>query len=1139
MNKNTLSNHFLIKKGDLVTFLKIMRICIIFLFVFSFQMMAINTNAQDAVIELRTNSLTVGQLISEIEKQTDYLVVYSSREVNTNQKVKIRSTSDKVSNYLDEAFTGTEIRYEFENNYIVLAKRVSESAGTIASIIKSSQQQGVTVTGTIKDNDGIPVIGATIVDASNPSHGTVTDYDGNFVLSGLTDNAVLQVSYVGMISQKVSLNGRTSLNIVMESDTELLEEVVVVGYGTQKKVNVIGSISQISSEVLENRSSPTLSNMLTGQMPGVTVIQRTGQPGSSGGAINIRGVGSFGASPDPLILIDGMPGSINDVRPGDVSSISVLKDASSAAIYGSRAANGVILITTKTGDKGEDKIKVNYDGYFGVNKATELPDFVNSWEWADLYNKAKGGAPTYTEQDIQQMRDGSNPDKFANEKYLKSILGNSGSQTSHDISLNGGNNRNQYFVSYGFLSQDGIVENNNYSRHSARINLINQLSPNLKLTTRLSGVLTDTKEPNVPGGDDASGMIGIIQKAVRFPGIYPTRISTGEWGMGAENHGTPVSWIQSPSFYNVQRKSVSSNINLEYTPVKDLLLSASGAYNFSFNDDVGFKSTHSIEGGRTIGPSWLRNTVDNTAFKSFQAIGDYNKSLSNHNFGVLAGYSWEEQSSKNLEGTRDNFPSNDLTQINAGAASNMQNSGTTTEWALQSIFGRLKYNFMEKYLFELTMRYDGSSKFPASDKYALFPSSGIGWRISEENFFKENHNLNWINNLKLKASAGKLGNQNIGNYPYHSVYNFGFNYPFGNNFQQGAAVSTLVDPTLRWEETTTYDIGFETILKEGLLSADVNYFHRETTDILYAPGGSVSAVLGMTPSVMNTGSLKNSGWEFQLGHKNSIGSLNYNVSANFSIIKNDVISLGVGNIEQLNGMIGNGSTLFVGYPMQLYYGYIADGVFMDQNDIDTWYNQKAVTPNPKAGDIRYKDISGPEGKPDGKVDSQYDRAYLGSRIPKYTYGISLGADYKNFDFSMLMQGVGGVKGMLDNFAGFAFRSDNGNVQRWQMEGAFNPENPVRYPEYPRIEILSNVETPNTVVSSFWVRNASYLRVRSAQLGYTFNNINTKLSSLRLYIQAENPLTWHNFPEGWDPEINTGGSYYPILRTYTIGLNLKF
>lgn len=1137
-------DHFFIKKGDLKQLSRIMRITLFLLAAFTMQMMATNTRAQDATVSLKTTSTTVGKLLSEIEKQTDYLVVFSNREVDTSRKVSVKNKSGKVSTYLDEVFAETDIDYDFENNYIVLAKSASRNATMISELIetKTQQQTGKTVTGTVVDNFGDAVIGATIVLQGDASKGTVTDIDGKFTLTNLPENAVLEISYVGMKTQTITTAGKDRIDVVLAEDTEMLEDLVVVGYGVQKKVNVIGSISQVDSKKLENRPAPALSNMLTGQMPGVSVIQRSGKLGSSGGTIRVRGVGSFGATPDALVLIDGIPGSINDLRPEDVENISILKDAATAAIYGSRAANGVILITTKTGKKGDDKINISYGGYVGFNKATELPDFINSWEWAELYNKAKGGTPTYSETDIQQMKDGSNPSKFANENYLREILDNNGFQTGHDISINGGNNNNQYLVSYGVLSQDGIVEKNKYVRHNARINVINQLASNLKLTTRVSGLFAKVEEPNVPGGDDASGMGGIIQKAVRFPGLFPTQVPSGEWGMGPENHGTPVSWIKSPSFFNNERHGLTSNINLEYKPIKDLVISGTGAYNLSIGEDRAFKSTHKIEGDRTLGPSWFRNTIEKSEYKSFQLIADYSKDIKNHNFGILGGYSWEEQQSRSLQGTRDNYPSNNLPQLNAGSASNMQNAGTTSEWALQSFFGRVRYNYDSRYLLEATMRYDGSSKFPKDDKYAFFPSAGLGWRVSEENFFRESASLAWIDNLKLKASAGKLGNQNIGNYPYQSVYNFGFNYPFGTNFQQGAAVSTLVDPTLRWEETSTYDIGFESIIKNGLLSADINYFFRKTTDILYAPGGSVSNVLGMTPSIMNTGSLQNKGWEFEIGHRHKIGEFNYNISANFSIIKNKVLSLGVGNVEQLNGLVGNGSSLFVGYPMDMYYGYIADGVFLDESDIASWANQSAVTPNAKPGDIRYVDISGPDGVPDGKIDSQYDRVYLGSRIPKYSYGINIGADYKGFDFSMLMQGVAGVKGKLDNFAGYAFRSDKGNVQRWQMEGAFNPENPTRYPKYPRMEILSNVETPNIVSSSFWIQNASYLRIRTAQLGYTIPSkivTKAKLSSLRLYVQAENPFTWHKFPQGWDPEINTGGDFFPILRTYTFGLNLKF
>lgn len=1108
----------------------------------SFYISASAASAQSVNVKLTLNDPTVAHVIEELHQQTGYEFSYDADILSEKlSDISVDAKNEHIEVVLSRIFNKSGINFRVMNNRIFLKNNKTASTSVLQTGNVKQQPSIKIISGTIKDKMGEPVIGASILEKGKPTNGTITDIDGNFSFR-ISPDAVLEITYVGYQSQSVSTVGLNTLNIILQEDTKMLDEVVVVGYGTQKKVNVIGSISQVDSKKLENRSAPALSNLLTGQMPGVTVIQRTGKPGSSGGTIRVRGVGSFGASPDALILIDGIPGSINDIRPEDVDNISVLKDASTAAIYGSRAANGVILITTKTGKKGSEKVNISYNGYFGFNKATALPDFINSWEWADLYNKAKGGTPTYTEEDIRQMKDGSNPNKFANENYLKAILDNNGTQTGHDISINGGNDTNQYLISYGLISQDGIVEKNNYNRHNARVNVINQLAPNLKLSTRLSGIFAKVNEPNVPGGDDASGMVGIIQKAVRFPGLFPTQLSTGEWGMGPENHGTPVSWIKSPSFFLNERQTLSANVNLDYHPIQDLLISGTGAYNFSYGEDRGFKSTHKIEGDRTMGPSWFRNTINKRAYKSLQAIADYNKSIDNHNLGILAGYSWEEEQAKSLQGTRDNYPSNDLPQIDAGAASNMQNSGTTNEWALQSFFGRLKYNFNERYLFEATMRYDGSSKFPKNDKYAFFPSAGIGWRISEENFIKENDELKWINNLKLKASAGKLGNQNIGDYPYQSVYDFGFSYPFGSLFQQGGAVKTLADPTLRWEETSTYDIGFETILKDGLLNADITYFHRKTTDILYAPGGSVSNVLGMTPSVMNTGSLKNSGWEFELGHRNNIGKLNYNISANFSIIKNEVLSLGVGDVEQLNGLVGNGSDLFVGYPMELYYGYISDGVFLDSDDIDSWYDQKAISPNPKPGDIRYVDISGPDGKPDGIVNSQYDRVYLGSRIPKYTYGITIGADYRGFDFSMLMQGVGGVKGKLDNFAGYAFRSDKGNVQRWQMEGAFDPENPTRYPKYPRIEILSNVETPNIVSSNFWLQNASYLRIRTIQLGYTVPSKLTsviKLSSLRIYLQAENPVTWHHFPKGWDPEINTGGDYYPILRTYTFGLNLKF
>lgn len=1116
---------------------KTMKISFILLFIGCLSISA-STYSQEAAVSLEIKNKSISRVFEEIQKQTSYSFWFESSDLDVNKKVSVDVENESVENVLNSVLKDQNVDFSLKGNHILIFKKGTNMDVKSSQILAISQNRKIS--GHVTDDLGEPVIGASVVVRST-KEGTATDMDGNFTVNA-KDGDIIDVSFMGYNKYSFKVGKEDQYTISLTENTQLLDEVVVVGYGVQKKANVIGSIAQVDSKKLENRSSPALTNALTGQMPGVTITQSTGQPGTSEGTIRVRGVGSFGATPDALVLIDGIPGSLSDVRSEDVENISVLKDASTAAIYGSRAANGVILVTTKAGRKSSGKIDVSYNGYVGYNEATALPKFIDSWEWATLYNQAKGGTPTYSTEEIQQMKDGSNPDKYANENYLKEILGNKGLQTGHDLTLNGGDEKNQYLVSLGVLSQDGIVEKNDFTRYNGRVNMVNQLASNLKMTTRLSGIYAKVNEPNIPGGDDGSRMTGIIQKALRFPGIYPTQLMNGEWGMGAENHGTPVSWLSTPSFYQNSRHALTANLNLEYKPIKDLTLNGLAAYRYTYQENREFKSTHKLEGDRIIGPSFFENSTYKTVYKSFQATADYSKSINKHNFGILGGYSWEEQRARGLSGSRDNFPSNDLPQINAGAASNMKNSGYTNEWAIQSYFGRLRYNYDERYLFEATVRYDGSSRFPNDDKYAFFPSAGIGWRLSEEGFIKNNSNLQWIDNLKLKASAGKLGNQNIGDYPYQSVYEFGYDYPFGGSLQQGAAVSTLVDPSLRWEETATYDVGFETILWRGLLSTDITYFHRKTTDILYAPGGSVSNVLGLQLSEMNTGELKNTGWEFELGHRNKIGKVNYNVGVNFSIINNEVLSLGVGNIEQLNGLVGNGSNLFIGYPMQMYYGYVADGVFLDDADIKSWHNQTAVTPNAKAGDIRYKDISGPDGKPDGVVDSKYDRTYLGSRIPKYTYGVSLGADYKGFDFSILFQGVSGVDGMLNDYAGFAFRSDKGNVQRWQADGAFDPENPTRYPRYPRLEVLSNVETPNIVTSSFWVRNASYLRIKTMQLGYTIpKNVlsKVKLGSARIYFQAENPVTWHDFPEGWDPEISTGGVYYPILKTFTFGLNLKF
>lgn len=1112
--------------GSSIPFLNInlfrkMKLILLFVAISFFQLSAVESYAQNAKINLSLSDVTLEEAIKTIEANTQFVFFFSNSAVDMTKHVDLNVKNGNIKEVLNQILSS--YKYRIEDNKIVLLGEV---------------QQDGKIWGVVSDAFG-PIAGANVV-VKGTTNGTITDMDGRFSLDA-PKGAKLQISYIGYITKELTVDTKTDYVIELVEDSQALEEVVVVGYGTEKKVNVIGSIAQIGSEKLENRSTPQLSNVLTGQMAGVTVIQRSGRPGNSGGEIRVRGVGSFGGESnksDALVLIDGIPGELNDVSSEDVESISVLKDASTAAIYGSRAANGVILVTTKTGKEG--KVSVGYNGYVGFNTPTALPEFVDTWQYATLYNEAVG-REAYTQEEIQKFRDGSDPDHYANARYLDEVFSRKGLQTGHDVTINGGNAENKYMVSFGYLKQNGIVEKNDYQRYNARVNLINEILPGLKLTSRLSGVYGNRKEPMAPGGDDADNMLVLIQKALRFPGLTPTILSDGSFGAGRELHGTPAGWIKSDSFYENPEFSLNANVRLGYNPIKDLQLSAIGAYTYTNGEERTYRSTMKLSGDRVLGPSELKHKMGKTIYKTFQATAEYNKTIGGHTFGILAGYSWEQEDYRYVQGSRDKFPGNDLPYLNAGSPDNQKSEGTGNAWAIQSGFGRLRYNFNERYLFESTVRYDGSSRFPQSKKFGFFPSVAAGWRLSEENFFKENESLGFISNLKLKVSWGRLGNQNIGNYPYQSVYELGQNYPFGDTYTQGAAVTTAVDPTIKWEETETIDGGLEAVFWNGLLSVNASYFNRRTYDILYKPSGSVSTILGQKISEMNTGELKNFGWEFEVGHRNKIGDVSYNVNANLSIIKNKLTTLGVGNVEQLNGMVGNGSDLFIGYPIQMYYGYVSDGVFLDENDIKSWYDQSKVTPNPQPGDIRYKDISGPDGVPDGKIDPNYDRVYLGSRIPKFTFGLNLGVEYKGLDLSVLLQGVAGVTGMLDGFAGWAFRGD-GNIQKWQAEGRFDPANPTRYPAYPRLEDLSNSTTPNIVTSDFWTQDASYIRLKNIQLGYTFPKKvlqAAKISNLRVYVQAENPLCWNKYKPGWDPEINTSGNYYPILATYTFGVNFKF
>jgi TonB-linked SusC/RagA family outer membrane protein len=994
-----------------------------------------------------------------------------------------------------------------------------------------SQQK---ISGTVVNENGSPLQGVSIL-LKGTSIGTSTNVDGQFNLSA-PSKGILVFSFLGTKNVSEPINNRSTINITLLPDASTMGEVVVVGYGTEKRVNVIGSVSQISGKELVNRPTSSMSNAITGQMPGVTVIQRSGKPGDNGGTIRVRGVGSFGATPDALILVDGIPGTMNEINMNDVESVSVLKDASSAAIYGARSANGVILITTKKGKSG--KININYNGYYGISTPTEFPDLVNSWEYAEMFNIANGTA-SFSAADIAKYKAQNDPDNYPNTNFLKKTFSRNGIQTGHNITLSGGQEKNRYFLSAGYLNEKGLVINNDYTRYNLRLNLENQLAKNLLLTTRISGSIEQRNEPTTTANKNVSGVESIIQTSVRYPAIYLGQASNGNFGIGPESGGTPVSWLASKGYYKQPANKQAVNSRLDWTPVKELTISAIAGYNFNLSEARHYRASQVLDNTVTLPLATLYQSRDKEIYKTFQFTAEYSKQTGKHNLKLLGGYSFEDQRNELFSGNRQNFPSNDYTVMSMGGISNQEVYGDDLEWAIQSLFGRLKYQYNGKYLFEATVRRDGSSRFPTSKKYGTFPSLALGWILTKEKLIQDA--LPWVYNLKVKASWGVLGNQNIGNYPYQATLANGINYPIGSGLSNGAAYTTYRDPLIHWESTETKDFGIESEFFHGDLSFNATYFNRYTYDVLYKPTSSVSSVLGVGISETNTGGVINKGWEFELGYRNHIGDLNFQVRSNMSVINNSVETLGIGNVKQPNGLVGNGSNLFIGYPLQMYYGYKTDGVFMSNDEVAKWANQTKVNPKPVAGDIRYVDISGPNGVPDGVVDPTYDRTYIGSSIPKYTYAFNLSVNYKAFDFSAFLQGVAGVKGVVDSYAGYAF-FNLGTIQKWQMDGRFNPGNPVRYPAYPRLEVVTNSGTPNTVLSDFWTVNASYLRIKNLQVGYTLPNgllKAVKLSRLRLYVSAENLLSHNHYRKGWDPEINTGGSYYPILATFTGGLNLNF
>jgi len=1096
------------------------------------------TNAQN--VSISGKELTVEQILGLIRKQTNYQAIYNPDLLKGIPPITMHVKNVPVKTVLETCFKDQNISFEIKYNTLILKR--SAASGAANDVIRYAP---AIVHGRITDSSGAPLEGATIA-IKGTGKNAVSDKNGYFSIEA-DKGAHLVVSMVGYRSKEMIVGNKELIIIVLQAQSASLEDVVVVGYGSQKKSQFIGTVAQINSEsVTKAGAAPLLSQSLTGRLPGVSIIQRSGQPGASDGTINIRGVGSFGAGTNPLILVDGIQtNTFNNIDPNDIETVTVLKDASTAAIYGAQAANGVILITTKVGRS--DKLRIAYNGNFAIQKITATPTFVPSWQYATLLNEANAhtnpgsSAKPYSDAQIDSFKAGNNPYLYPNTDWFGSFFKKSAIQTEHNVSISNGGKNSQYLLSLGYMGQNGIVDKNNYNRYNLRFNLVSNLAKNVKLTTRISGYQSLDNEPLSPAGQN-SNMVNLISGVIRMPATYPIYNSDGSWGLGLENKGTPVSGLNSQSYYKEKYTNMEGNLRLDWDIIKDLKVSAIGGYT-EYNDrTTTFYASQQVTPKIYLGPATLSEGYTNATYKTLQLLAAYHKKIRKHEMDLLAGHSYETNYSESIGGSNNTYLTNDVISLSLGNSPTPSVNGSKAQSALDSYFGRLSYNFDNKYLIQGTIRYDGSSRFGPTYKYGTFPAVALGWRIAQENFIKKNYP--WINELKLKASYGILGNQNVGNYPYQSTLNQGGGYVFSNVFSSGVVLGAVNDPTLHWESTRTKDAGLEANLFKGLLAFSATYYDKYTYDIITTPGGSVSAVYGLTVGTQNSGAVNNHGWEFTLDHKNRIGDFFYGIGINFTTVKNTVLDLGKGNNTKLiSGYTGNG-TLFVGQSMGSYYGYTASGLYTDSTDVKNWQatnNTKSIAPSGHPGDIRYTDMGGPNGGAKDSLVTTADQRVLGSTIPKYNYGITFTAGYKNFDLNVLFQGVGGVSGYLSGYAGLAFYLQ-GTIQQWQADQRWTEANPDRNAKYPRLEVIQNTGNNNTLTSSYWLQNGSYIRLKSVQLGYTLPAKTLKrlgLETLRFNFSAYNLYTWSKYRKGWDPEINTGGVYYPILGTYSFGVNVNF
>lgn len=1019
-----------------------------------------------------------------------------------------------------------------------LQQQQDNSTNKLRTVIRSLsdlRKSLLQVSGRVTDQDGEPIPGVTIQFKADPTKGTVTDFDGYYKLEVPDESTSLVFSAVGFMTQEVTVGAQTVIDLRLQEDVKVLDEVVVVGYSSQVKKDLTGAVSTLKSEDIEDRNTVQLSEALQGTMPGVTVTRNSNAPGATS-SIRIRGVTTIGDS-NPLIIVDGVPmDNINDINPNDVENISVLKDAASASIYGSRAAAGVILITTKRARTGE--LGLQYNMEYGLERPTMNPEFVDAVRYMEMFNElswndAGNGAdeyPTFA-RDLVEDYDNlnrQNPDLYPNTDWIDLMQNDFAPRQSHSLSLTAGSEKIKTLTSLVYDNIGALYDGRDYQRMTARFNSDFTISDALSVSFDVNFKRTISEQPVLDP---------IYRMRISAP-IYAATWTDGRIASG-KSGANIFAQTKYGGFNNDWYNLLGGRMAVNFEPLEGFKLSAVLAPNMGMNKGKLFRKQIPyyaaddptvfegfMEGASATSVSEVRNDYNRV---TWQFLANYNKQFGNHGLDLMAGFESFQSFNESLSASRDQYDLHTFPYLNVGPLEFRDNGGTAWENAYNSYFGRIVYNYKGRYLLQGNVRFDASSRFHQDYRWGMFPSVSLGWVLSEESFFKD---IDALSFLKFRASWGTLGNERIGNYPYQSTIAFSNALFYQGNAVVANKTAAQVEYAIEdisWETTESYDIGLDVSLWDYRLTFTADYFEKSTQDMLLAL--EIPDYIGFDNPSQNTGRMRTRGWETQLTWKDQVGAFNYAVSVNFSDFKSTMGDLG--GTEFLGDQVK-----FAGSQFNEWYGYLSDGLFQTQEEVDA----SPVTNNSvRPGDVKYRDISGPDGVPDGMISPEYDRVLLGGSMPRYEYGGSIRLGWNGFDLAIGMQGVGRQSNRLSGIMVNPFLEAWGNVSA-EYDGnywsAYNSAAQNMGARYPRLSF--NNRGNNYAMSDFWLHPGSYFRVKNVNLGYTLPKAlisQIGLQNLRLFLNTIDLLTIDSYPQGWDPEASVHG--YPITTSFIFGLSAKF